>query len=82
MKVWIITSEYNDYDQHGSYFEEAYANKPSYQQVEQFLVDRGEVFKGRHCGDYVEKRVHHLLDGGGRIDSEHVWYTLEEVGAK
>jgi len=34
MKVWILTSEYNDYDQHGEYFEAVFAQKPTLQQIQ------------------------------------------------
>lgn len=80
MNVWIITSEYNDYDQHGSYFEEVYKDKPTPEQLKDFLLSRGEIHV-RNVSDYIEKRVNHLLNGGGRLDSEHVWYTLQEVKA-
>lgn len=29
MKVWVLTSEVNDYDQHGDYFLAVFKNKPS-----------------------------------------------------
>ncbi len=79
--VWVIASEYNDYDQHGVYLEEVYKERPTAQQVEDFLIDCGQVFRGQ-SSDYLEKRVNHLLEGGGRIDSEHVWYMLYEVALK
>lgn len=36
--VWILTSQYNDYDQHGEYFEEVFYKEPS-----EFLLNEAGV---------------------------------------
>jgi hypothetical protein len=69
MKVWILTSEYNDYDQHGEYFEEVFMNKPTREQIMK-VVNENEEY-----ADYV-------LEGGGRQDGEYAWYWLREVECK
>lgn len=33
MNVWILTTEYNDYDQYGEYFLQAFASKPTPEQL-------------------------------------------------
>lgn len=33
MTVWILTEEYNDYDQHGEYFVAVFADKPTTEQL-------------------------------------------------
>ncbi len=66
--VWILTEEYNDYDQHGEYFVEAFEAKPTTQQ----LIDAG----------VEESRTAHVLSGGGRIELgsyyDNQWYHLRE----
>jgi len=65
MKVWILTEEYNNYDQHGEYFVAVFANKPTAKQVAEI------------CNIY-EEFAGHILDGGGRKGVEHHWYWLRE----
>ena len=62
--IWVLTTEYNLYDQEGAYFVQAFAGKPNEQQ----LIDAG-----------VSKwLVPHVLGGGGRIEWEQQWYILEK----
>jgi hypothetical protein len=63
--MWILTEEYNDYDQYGEYFVQAYLNKPTREQLLQHEVE--------------EYRVDHVLAGGGRQKWENQWYILTEV---
>jgi len=63
MKVWILTKEYNDYDQHGEYFVAAFATAPTHQQ----LVVLG----------VPGNRTKHVIDGGGRVDDEYSWFYLQ-----
>lgn len=65
MKVWVLTSEFNDYDQHGEYFEAVYASKPTAEQI------------AEKCRIYIEF-ADHILNGGGRKDKEYSWYWLRE----
>jgi hypothetical protein len=63
--VWILTKEYNDYDQHGEYFVAVFFNKPSHV----VLTKEG----------VPTHRLKQVLDGGGRFDSEDNWHHLREV---
>jgi hypothetical protein len=65
MKVWILTKEYNDYDQYGEYFVAVFGNKPTHQQLTEAGVQT--------------RRLRHTLNGGGRVDFENEWYFLREV---
>lgn len=63
--LWVVTCEYNDYDQYGEYFKSVYAEKPTLKQL-----------TGLMGKDLAE----HLLNtGGGRIEYEDEWYWLREV---
>ena len=63
-KVWILTEEYNEYDQHGEYFLAVFAEKPTAEKL---------IKIGVH-----ESEVEHVLSGGCRIKNEHQWYHLKE----
>lgn len=63
--VWIVTSEYNAYDQYGCYFEAVYFSKPTVEQ----LMERFSL---------TEDGATHLFNGGGRIKWEDHWYNLTE----
>jgi hypothetical protein len=65
MKIWILTQEYNDYDQYGEYFIKAFLTKPTHQELTELGV--------------VRNRLRHTLNGGGRVDHENVWFYLREV---
>lgn len=67
MKIWILTSEYNDYDQHGEYFINAYKEKPTLDVLSKEL----ELDPEFHTGT-----LEHILNGGGRQQVEYVWYYL------
>lgn len=68
MNVWILTSEYNDYDQHGEYFEAVFAEKPTALQIQKVC-------------EVNEIGAKHILNGGGRNGNEHQWYNLKECDA-
>lgn len=68
MKVWVLTSEYNKYDQHGEYFLAVFSNKPTKKQLLDFVRDRCVV-------------DHLLNNGGGRMEWEDKWYYLKEEDA-
>lgn len=67
MKVWILTSEYNDYDQHGEYFINAYKEKPTFEDLAKELELDPE---------FHTETLEHILRGGGRQGVEHIWYYL------
>lgn len=65
IKVWLLTKEYNDYDQHGEYFVAVFADKPTKEQLVGF--------------DVSEELIEHVLAGGGRVDSEYEWFNLKQI---
>ena len=64
MKVWVLTKEYNMYDQQGAYFEGVYNHLPTPQE----LWDKG----------VPQNRTKHVQQGGGRVGVEDEWFNLEE----
>lgn len=65
-KVWIVTSEYNDYDQHGEYFVAVFLLKPTFKELKKTLG--------------LDKiTTQNLTKGGGRQNTENIWYNLKEV---
>jgi len=64
--MWILTSSYNDYDQHGDYFISAWIDKPSSEDLEKICVVNP-----------VE--ADHILSGGGRQRYEDKWYNLFQI---
>jgi hypothetical protein len=75
MKVWILTYEVNEYDQHGEYFSGVWADKPSLETMKHLLLVHG------YCSNSedAEKDALHVLNGGGRRDIEHAWFWLREI---
>jgi hypothetical protein len=73
--IWVLTEEYNDYDQHGEYFVHAWDHKPSRQE----LIECGVQRSRPKMNDYVS----YVLNGGGRlVDSiyyDDQWYLLKEI---
>ena len=65
MKMWVLTSEYNEYDQHGGYFVTAWSTKPSVEEVAKVL-------------GVTKKGAEHVWSGGGRENYEYQWYNLFE----
>lgn len=66
MKVWVLTSSYNDYDRHGDYFEGVFSEKPSAADL---------VLNYKLPADVAEFVV---STGGGRQNVEYTWYYLTE----
>lgn len=67
-KIWVLTTEMNDYDQHGSYLVAWWETKPLRRELAEILG--------------LEKNaslITHILSGGGRQDSEYQWWYLKEV---
>ena len=60
--IWVLTQDFNDYDQHGSYFEGAWIAKPTAEQLKNAGVPTSDI--------------EHVLLGGGRRGSEYSWYDL------
>lgn len=62
--VWVLTEEFNDYDQHGEYFVQVFRDKPTHQQLTTAGVE--------------QRRLNHVLNGGGRKEWEHQWWYLKK----
>ena len=65
MSLFILTEEYNEYDQHGSYYLRAWRDKPTVEQLLPYIDTRSTAARL-------------LAVGGGREGKEHSWYNLEE----
>lgn len=69
--IWVLTTEYNQYDQYGAYFVAAWAEKPSKEELGK-ACGMQEVESARFC--YLS----HVWNGGGRHKYEDQWYNLKE----
>lgn len=71
--VWVLTSEVNDYDQYGEYFEAVFKDKPTLEQLKVLGLPENYA---QSC----------LNDGGGRllptIEAEYKWWHLREEELK
>lgn len=66
MKAWILTSEYNEYDQFGEYFIAWFKDKPTREMLAE-------------CGVPLDT-VDHVHAGGGRsAHYEYRWWHLRQV---
>ena len=77
-KVWILTEQYNDYDQHGQYFVAAFSKKPTVRDLASFFKMDGKtnVVGGPIAAlDFLL----HVEAGGGRRGTEDHWYNLDLV---
>lgn len=68
--MWILTCEVDGYDQRGKYFVAAFLEKPSKDALRDVL---------KWYGDATDALLDHVLAGGGRLDSDNLWYFLKEV---
>lgn len=70
--VWILTEEYNGYDQYGEYFLDVFETKPSREQLAEVINILPD-----------SKEMTRLLEGGGRSHKyEDQWYFLKEFPLK
>ena len=72
--IWVLTEEYNDYNQHGAYFVTWFSYKPEASDVKQVL----QSIYPELCGKDLLDLATHVADGGGRRNDEDNWYNLEE----
>lgn len=72
MKVWLLTSEYNAYDQYGEYFEAVFKDKPTAEALSEIV--------GRQPDS---ESVENLLKRGTDYEyGAHAWYKLREEELK
>jgi hypothetical protein len=64
--VWVLTEEYNLYDQMGEYFLHAWHSKPTATQLSKVVNVNNE-------------ELNYILSGGGHKKWEDQWYNLKEV---
>ena len=76
--AWVLTSEHNDYDQHGDYFEAVFESMPSIEDLAKWfgLDDKNNGFANAML---ALNFLIHIRNGGGRQGTEHSWYNLNEV---
>ena len=73
---WVLTSENNDYDQHGEYFRAAWHAKPSLEELIAFFrYDSGQPATVMSALEFLL----HVQKGGGRQGTEDEWYNLRFV---
>lgn len=82
--VWILTTKYNDYDQHGEYFEAVWLTKPTVKQLVEYFTQpdpKGRILGALYFADPLAALafILHIESGGGRRDNEDYWYNLKEV---
>lgn len=69
MKVWILTFEANDYNQHGMYFEAVFQEKPT---AEKLL---------KHAQISAKNAEILLVKGKFQVAGYGGWYNLDEMEA-
>ena len=67
MIIYILTSMYNDYDQHGEYFIKAFKEKPAIDELRNLINEDDNVL------------INLINNGGGRMGVEYCWYYLKSV---
>ncbi len=72
--VWVLTTRYNDHDQHGAYFCCVWAKKPTLSQLaEYFKYSTGQPGNVMAAVAFLL----HVEAGGGRQEVEDQWYELD-----
>ena len=70
---WVLTQEYNEYDQIGEYFVAVFQEKPTFNQLKPLVSEEcGGPKTGNIVGNLLRK-------GGGRIKDEYTWFFLKEI---
>lgn len=72
--VWILTEEYNDYNQHGEYFICWFPRFPSLEELKSAV----EKNTGEHLTD---KEAQNILDDKGRVGLAASWFNLEYINS-
>lgn len=77
--VWVLTNEYNDYDQHGEYFQAVFSEEPTLETLAEYFNEKAEnkpyLPDAMAAVVFLEK----LRKGGGRNGTEDCWWNLEFV---
>lgn len=73
--MWILTRAINEYDQEGEYFEACFEKEPTLQDLCDFFYKCS--LEG--LGDKDLMFLSHIKQGGGRRNSEDLWYYLTDV---
>jgi hypothetical protein len=73
--VWVLTREYNDYDQYGEYFDAVFKEKPTLDVLKQIIL--GDLEESKYT--FTEDALKHILSGGGRRGVEYTWFHLKPV---
>lgn len=72
--AYILTSEHNDYDQHGEYFIAYFHKYPNEAEISEAVV-ASEDYRPE------QSEVEHIFSGGGRRNWENHWFYLREVNS-
>lgn len=67
--VWVLTEEYNQYDQYGEYFCAVFKEKPTLEQLTEIGVTEDYAV---HCIENEGGRLY-----GGRVYESGWWYLRE-----
>ena len=79
--VYVLTCEYNDYDQYGRYFCCVFDKKPTVAELAPILTEFGGYLP-TDMGKAIAL-VQHYLDNKGRTsDNEGMWFNLERVNVR
>lgn len=74
--VWVLSENFNDYDQHGPVTRCIWQIKPTIEQlVSYFKYDTGQSADVMGALEFIL----HVLNGGGRRGAEYSWYDLHFV---
>lgn len=75
MKIWVLTCEYNEYDQHGQYYIKSFKSLPTKEEIKEVISSYiANPTKFKH--DFSDDFLNHVLAGGGRRSVEYQWYNL------
>jgi hypothetical protein len=65
VRIYILTREINAYDQDGEYYVTAFKTSPSITQLRKYMGNiSNEIYD------------HMIINGGGRLKTEHEWFNL------
>lgn len=73
MEVWVLTYEVNEYDQHGEYFAAVFKEKPTPEQLFDWIdeEDRYRTLNKKEYADWI-------INQGGRFGIEYQWFHLKK----